>query len=885
MRWNHPLLLAAVAVAASLVTPSSLRAQSPDLPTTLTQAISKQLGTDRYSLLNLDLPAKPGAQCEVLFELDERPAALALNQHSVRSFAFRLLTRGPSGATVEVAAAAPSTYRGALHLLGGAPEGDGLVAASLEADGLTALLILEDGSIRVIEPAAGISKLAWPGLHLIYDAADVRSELGGCAATGPSLASLPDLRSPPDMSEGATLKLCQLALEADTYYYAWKGSTVPTTRAAVESLVNSIALIYETYAGITFELTTLVVQANSTNNDHYGSNKYDKLLNQYVNYWRSNYGGIKRDTAHLLTGRTMQNLIAGYAYIGVICNKNIAFGWSWANAPVSTAQRIAITAHELGHNFNAQHCNGDPDCAVMCATIGLCSGLVDRFGSRSLGKIISWRNNSSCLSNQPPTIELPFAELFHKLKSKIWASKKGVALSTKAVGETSGKKAVNLDKASDLLRTYKMDLSTAGDPVLSYFVQHRKVEAGEQLIIEYQNSSSTWIELARVTSNGITQNSFRYYEHALPGDALWNSCLIRFTTNCDQGNDDWYIDDVQVKSTTPSALAAVCSSDTPALLATVVVAGSAPAAQQIQVKNCGAEGSSLDWLASESPAVAWMDITPASGTVTPGEPFDAVTVDFDPTGLTAGVYTTMVKVQRSGAPAEYIEVPVTLVVHAGTLFQPGVQLQGEVNPVGDTDLAAFYGAEGQKLILRTSVNGGDLQPTVTLLDASGATLATLDFPRSTTPRKLKVRLPSSGLFGLLISGRNGTAGLYNIFTSIKQPDSAMLSVRNAKPAVAGGTVQLEVAATPGTMLSATVVPKTDGIGPLTLSLIDPNSRTIYTNLFNRALYTGGAQMLQIPLGLPGLYTLEISGFANREKVTATLDPLLPAGGGGPIVLP
>jgi len=851
----------------------------------LARAIEARLGTDRFSVQSLSLPGQAGAPFEVLLELDGQPAALALDPHSVRSGEYRVLATGAGDTVREVEPAPLATYRGALHRLGGNPLGDGLVAASLEPAGLTALLLLDDGRQLVIEPAATFSPEAAARRHVIYDVADARASIGGCAAAGLSVPVGLGEEDPPETSAGTGLRLCEIALEADTYYYDWKGSSVPATQAAVESLINSVALIYETYAGISYQITTLVIQTDTTDNDHYGSNKHDKLLNQFVSYWRNHFGNVHRDTAHLLTGRTMAGNVAGFAYIGVVCDTNDAFGWSWANAPVPVAQRIAISAHELGHNFNAQHCNGDGDCAVMCATIGSCSGLVDRFGSRSQTKISGWRNSVGCLSKVPPTIELPFAELFHRLKRKIWPTRDGVARTAKAVGEPSGKRSANLDKSSDQLGSYKIDLSAASDPVLSYFAEHRGVEAGEELIIEYQNAAAVWTELARITSDGTTQNTFRYHEHALPPAALWDSCRIRFQTNGDQGNDDWFIDDVRVESTTPPVSAALCASDTPPVVAYHVLLGGAPATQQIQVRNCGAPGTSLGWVASESPPRTWLALAPTSGTVLSGEPFDVIDVSFDPTGLTAGVYTTMVKVQNSGVPSQYIEVPVTLVVHAGTLFTPGDLLQGEIDPVGESDLAAFCGVAGQKLKLEVWVSSGDLQPVISAVDESGTAFATLNFNNSSTPRKGRFKLTESGLFGILVTGAPGTSGSYNIQTRLKNPADAKLWVGKRKPATEGGDVTLEVGALPGTMFSATIVPKRDGDGPFTLSVTDPTGRPIHTSLFSRPLLTGGTQLLQLPLGPMGLYTLAVSGFSAREKVFVTLDPQAPPSTGSTINLP
>ena len=105
------------------------------------------------------------------------------------------------------------------------------------------------------------------------------------------------------------------------------------------------------------------------------------MLDQFRNRWNSENGSIHRDTAHLFTGTELDGNIIGIAYIGVICSGNYGYGLSQTGViPQISWRDTSLTAHEVGHNWNAEHCNGDPDCGVMCSGIGGC-GPLDIFGS------------------------------------------------------------------------------------------------------------------------------------------------------------------------------------------------------------------------------------------------------------------------------------------------------------------------------------------------------------------------------------------------------------------------------------------------------------------------------------------------------------------------
>ena len=111
---------------------------------------------------------------------------------------------------------------------------------------------------------------------------------------------------------------------------------------------------------------------------------------------------------------------------------------------------------------------------------------------------------------------------------------------------------LNLDSSSsnefgnDEIRSNIIELGGLSEAYLTYWVQHRGPESGEELIVYYANSSGDWIELETHVSDGTSQTSFTPVTISLPTAARHNNFRFRFQANVNESNDDWYIDDVRV---------------------------------------------------------------------------------------------------------------------------------------------------------------------------------------------------------------------------------------------------------------------------------------------------------------------------------------------------
>ena len=104
--------------------------------------------------------------------------------------------------------------------------------------------------------------------------------------------------------------------------------------------------------------------------------------------------------AHLFTGKNLTGSTIGIAYLNVLCGNN-AYGLSQSKYTGNFTNRTGLTAHELGHNWNANHCDGQASCRIMCSGLGGC-GPVTTFGFSATQSITEKANNVSCLDLAPP---------------------------------------------------------------------------------------------------------------------------------------------------------------------------------------------------------------------------------------------------------------------------------------------------------------------------------------------------------------------------------------------------------------------------------------------------------------------------------------------------
>jgi len=377
---------AVVAIAAALAT--NLTAQ--DGPRPAPEDVCAAFDVAQGTIQRLWVPPLGKGEFRLPVELGGRPHVLALRPHEMRAPTFRLLLDTPAGVTA--LPTPPSvTWRGAAL---GTP--DSIVAATVIDGALEATVRLRSpGTMWAIQPLGPVDAAGW-GQYLVYE--DTHNVATGhrCGVT----QKVHPRQVPAPLARGGAVRIAEIAVDADSNYLSRLGGSTTAVHNDVTGVLNGVDAIYTSDVRISYQITTILVRTSATN--PYTTNDASGLLNEFRSEWSNNQTAIVRDVAHLFTGRNISGSTIGIAYLGAICSSNFGYGVSQSRYSSNMTNRVALTAHELGHNWNADHCNSSNDCRIMCASLGGCSGVRTSFGAGSIAVIDNFANGRACLSSSAP---------------------------------------------------------------------------------------------------------------------------------------------------------------------------------------------------------------------------------------------------------------------------------------------------------------------------------------------------------------------------------------------------------------------------------------------------------------------------------------------------
>jgi hypothetical protein len=226
-------------------------------------------------------------------------------------------------------------------------------------------MILADGDPVFVEPLSTFSLAGGPTDYVVYRSSEVRPDAvpGTCGLTEAEKVgdALEGVAERVDAAKLAAVSTVQLATEADNEYVSALGSAA-AANSEIMSIVNQIDGVYQAEVGLTFQVSYQGTYAAGAD-PYTATTNPSTLLSELRTYWNANRSGVARDVTHMWTGKDMDGSTIGIAYVGVVCNA-ASYSYGISQRYTSSPQKYVLTAHEIGHNFNACHsdssCNPNP---------------------------------------------------------------------------------------------------------------------------------------------------------------------------------------------------------------------------------------------------------------------------------------------------------------------------------------------------------------------------------------------------------------------------------------------------------------------------------------------------------------------------------------------
>ena len=150
----------------------------------------------------------------------------------------------------------------------------------------------------------------------------------------------------------------KIAIDVDFTTYNIYGANTTTAANWALSLMSAVSAVYVKEINCFLEVSYIRVW---TVQDPYTSNSGSTLLNQFRQEWINTQSGVDRTLAHMLSRRSNPDLdVAGIAYLNGLCSQSVGYGLSIGqNGGVPQLPNytydVAVTAHEIGHNFGSNH--------------------------------------------------------------------------------------------------------------------------------------------------------------------------------------------------------------------------------------------------------------------------------------------------------------------------------------------------------------------------------------------------------------------------------------------------------------------------------------------------------------------------------------------------
>ncbi|HEY1013505.1 MAG TPA: zinc-dependent metalloprotease family protein [Herpetosiphonaceae bacterium] len=220
--------------------------------------------------------------------------------------------------------------------------------------GFHAMILSDQGNVFIdpYRPGDTTSYISYYTRDYLPSLADIEArakELQAESEYAPDAAKVHGERS----AVGATLRTYRLAMAATGEYTAFHGGTVTGAMAAIVTSMNRVNAVYEREVAVRMVLVAnnnLIVYTNAQTDPYTNDDGFEMLGENQANL-TSVIGGANYDIGHVFsTGG------GGVASLGCVCRaSDKAEGVTGSPQPIGDPFDIDYVAHEIGHQFGADH--------------------------------------------------------------------------------------------------------------------------------------------------------------------------------------------------------------------------------------------------------------------------------------------------------------------------------------------------------------------------------------------------------------------------------------------------------------------------------------------------------------------------------------------------
>lgn len=496
----------------------------------------------------LRLPAVAAAETALEIELDGVPRALVLEPFTLRSPEFKLLSADASGGLVEVAPGPCTTWRGYLE----GAEGSTALASITEA-GMTAYIVDEqsqrswqvepadasDRELHIVTPIDEIARPSGGTFEVLSNGAPTISALAGTSRRSAGLGSI---------------KVVEIAVDADHEYYLRNGASVDGTLADIEFMLSASDELFRRDVDITLELKFAVIRSSVM--DPYSATTSVGAVTEFRAEWQAQFASFRYDQALMFSDRDV-GVATAIAYPSATCSdRRYGVTWAWFTSLFDLRRQAVVVPTAV--NLGATLCSSPVDCRVLCGVVGGCTGDVSRFGAQGIAEMRAYVETAMCLSDLSSPVLIPAVERFvsTQLDRSLWIVRQRVSVTAAATGAPSlpysvelGSEASSGGPIADRLITNEFALGGLTGVELRLATRDESVGAGETFVVEHTDPAGNWLVLGEVASDGVTQAAFDQQLFVLPPAALYDGVQFRLGPGS-ASPGSWFIDDFTVTDNT-----------------------------------------------------------------------------------------------------------------------------------------------------------------------------------------------------------------------------------------------------------------------------------------------------------------------------------------------